>query len=497
MLTDPLGEYALRAPAPGRYRVETKRIGIRRERSDWLALGDGETRTFDVALDALSYSLPEVVVSAINTCAAARRDAPRVGALWEEARAALVATQISLRDRLFHAEMASYVRELSPKDFRVLSQTQAGARGIVENPFVALPPESLTVNGYRRDAGEGLQYYYAPDANVLTSDMFLEQHCFRLVPRQRNALVGLAFDPTSRERSDIRGTLWLDATTYELRHVEFLYTGLIDVADSLRIGGEVHFDRLPSGAWYVKRWFVRMPQHGRQRGFALVLRGNTPTVLVRPVDLRLREEGGEITAESARTGSRAAIIAGSVLDSTGTAPLARGVARLMGTTRAVALRMDGTFRLDSVPPGRHTIRVEQPAYDSLGVEAIEASADVREGTVERMALRAGDTPSLVARLCPGTRLGAGTGVLRVLFATPAGAPIPNALVGVSPEGSEERSVTREGRTDARGAIVFCGIPARAPVTVYRVLSDGTRDPLGMAPVNAGGVVAYAVRGRAE
>src|SRR5687768_5102924 len=51
VLTSATGDYAIRAPGPGRYRVAIKRIGVRRFVSETFDLAIGETRAFDAAID--------------------------------------------------------------------------------------------------------------------------------------------------------------------------------------------------------------------------------------------------------------------------------------------------------------------------------------------------------------------------------------------------------------------------------------------------------------
>jgi hypothetical protein len=75
----------------------------------------------------------------------------------------------------------------------------------------------------------------------------------------------MSFEPeTERDSPDVRGTIWLDARTFELRLVEFRYTRLPSATSNRNIGGEVHFTRLPSGAWIVERWFIRIPRYNNR-----------------------------------------------------------------------------------------------------------------------------------------------------------------------------------------------------------------------------------------
>ena len=258
VLTTAAGEYAIRAPSPGRFRITAKRIGVRRFASAPFDLGDGETRPVNVPLDAIALALPEVTVSGL--CVIRRAELRRVASLWDETRTALEATRISLRDRLIQANVSRYVSELDPASLRVLFDWRADAQLMVEQPFRSLDGDSLSRIGYWRNLSGDSAEFHGPDAVALASNAFIRDHCFSLAatPRNRAGLVGLAFQPArDRRLPDIAGTVWLDGRTFELRLVEFRYTRLPPMPNVERVGGEVHFARLANGAWIVHRWFIR------------------------------------------------------------------------------------------------------------------------------------------------------------------------------------------------------------------------------------------------
>ncbi len=85
---------------------------------------------------------------------------------------------------------------------------------------------------------------------------------------------------------DIRGTLWLDARTGELRNVEYEYTGLPDGSRRSPSGGRVEFRRLPSGAWIVSRWYIRTSR---------ILRGQRADRQRQEIIADIREAGGEVS----------------------------------------------------------------------------------------------------------------------------------------------------------------------------------------------------------
>ena len=302
-LTAPGGSFALRAQGSGRFILVFKRIGYRRHRSEPFDVAAGETIVRDVVVDLVPFTLSEVRVEETGFCGGDTRDGDRVAALWEEARTALVATQISLRDRLFRARVTHYVRELEPKSLRVLSETRSQATGVIGRPFATLAAESLSARGYWIPRADGGVTWYGPDADVLLSDAFLRDHCFSAVTpgRNRRGLVGLGFTPVAgRAVPDVAGTLWLDATSFELRFVEFTYSQVRPGIDSAAVGGEMHFAKLPSGAWLVRRWFLRLPVFARLSSPVATEETTSPWVLVRPVTLRYREEGGDVAAEAPR-----------------------------------------------------------------------------------------------------------------------------------------------------------------------------------------------------
>src|SRR5690606_981255 len=89
----------------------------------------------------------------------------------------------------------------------------------------ALAPDTLADHGFVRDM-DGTVIFYAPDAEVLLSDAFLNTHCFGLreTTAQGEDRVGLTFEPVPGRRvPDVRGVLWLDTEGARLRSIEYQY----------------------------------------------------------------------------------------------------------------------------------------------------------------------------------------------------------------------------------------------------------------------------------
>ena len=484
-LSDPSGAFALRAPAAGRYVVTAKRIGVRRYVSAPLDLAEGETKSLRVVLEALDYRLPEVVVVANTLCSTDPAESARVAALWEEARSALDAAQISLRDRLFSAEVTRYVRELDPKSKRVLNETRSETRGVVASPFQSAPPESLSARGYWTSEPSGGAIYHGPDAEVLLSDSFLRDHCFRVVKgdKQRSSLTGLAFSPVAgRPVPDINGTLWLDARSFELRLVDFKYDRVREGVDGDALGGEVHFTRLSNGAWIVRKWFIRVPVMGRPTQ-PLSTEGSAPWVLVRPSTFRLAEEGGLVTTDEQRPPARPATIEGVVRDSSGKRPLPGAVVRLGGSSRTATPDAAGRFTFAQLPPGNYTVVAEAAGYDSLGLVAADASVSLGDGETRRVALEGHDTRALTTRLCRGAAAPFGRGTLYVTVRdSSTRSPVPGvpvsvrwmSTIGAAPGDSVARTV--DGVTGAKGSVTFCEIAAERELTVLVARPGSTPAP---------------------
>ncbi|MEO6445046.1 MAG: carboxypeptidase-like regulatory domain-containing protein [Gemmatimonadaceae bacterium] len=483
-LSDAEGSFALLASAPGRYRVVAKRIGVRRFTSAPFDLSVGESRTFQVVLEALDYRLPEVVVMANTLCTRNPADAARVTALWEEARTALSAAEISLRDRLFTAEVTRYVRQLDPKSRRVLNETRSEVRGVVASPFYSAPPESLSALGYWRPSPDGGDYYFGPDATVLLSDVFLGEHCFHPVNGKgsRSAMVGLAFTPVAgRPVPDVTGTLWLDERTFELRLVEFAYDRVREGVDSAAVGGEVHFARLPNGAWIVRRWFIRIPGLGRPAQ-PLSTRGDSPWVLVRPTMNRLSESGGLVTTDDLRPAVRLATVTGVLRDSSGKRPLAQALVGIAGTARRNTPDASGRFTIDSVVPGSRALVVTAPGYDSLGVAAAQVPLELTSGESRQVQVTASDTRVLTEQLCREAAPW-GRGTLHVTVRDSASGAAATGMQGtvgwmstIGREAGDSIPATTPGVAGATGSLVFCAVPSGRSLEVVIRRADGSTMP---------------------
>lgn len=483
VLSNERGEYAVRANAPGRYRLDAKRIGVQRYVSEPFELGAGESRRLDVTLEAVAFRLPEVKVVEADFCVTNESQRTRLAALWDEARTVLTAAQISLRDRLFEGQLTRYVRGLHPRSLRVLEESWSERKGLMDRPFVAVSADTLSRVGYRRTVGE-YEYYYAPDADVLLSTAFRRDHCYSVVEggRERRGMIGIGFEPAaSRRLPDVNGTIWLDGRTFELRLVEFRYTQLGIFEGSDRVGGEVHFGKLSNGAWVTSRWFMRFPQYARSVA-PVDMYSRIPSVVVRPTMHRLVEEGGMVFTSGLKLFLRPAAVAGVVTDSVGL-PFPGATVRLGGTPFTTQTGSGGEFRLDSLPAGRFTLIVEHPSYKQAGSFVGDEPVDLREGEAARVTIRAARTSNLVERLCAGKLPKGDNATLRVMVVDSATSrPLAGMRVWLRwagrYAGRDVLTMTPmvrgglETLTDDAGVVTFCDVPANIGLVFSALRPDG-------------------------
>lgn len=295
-LTTQDGAFVLRAPGAGSYALVAEQIGKRDVRTEAFTLGSRQTLTRTLSAAAEVFTLEGIRVEGDDRRCALRADAAQgTAAVWEEARKALDVAAWAESQGVLHYETTSYVRRLHPQSLRVLEQEVHERTGFhSDGPFASRPARVLADSGYAVLRADGSGTYYAPDADVLLSDAFLDGHCMHLVrgEDEEEGLIGLAFRPVDRsgERPDIEGTLWLEPQTAALRFLEYGYTGLRLRVSDHHVGGRVEFGRVPGGTWIVRRWWIRMPEIGVRR----LLSGGAIREALELV--ALRQAGGEVVA---------------------------------------------------------------------------------------------------------------------------------------------------------------------------------------------------------
>jgi hypothetical protein len=469
VFTDEQGQYNVSAPGAGRYSIEAKRIGVRQRRGTPFELATGESRREDIVLDPVVALLSGTSVEGKSKCVARPDADARTAALWEDARAALTATVLTKRKEI-SGTITRFTRDVTPESGRVLSADHQNSHGDISRPFVSVPVERLSRNGYvvRRD--DGSTDYYAPDADALLSDEFLRDHCFRFVPGGRDLvrMVGLGFEPVKgRKVPDIEGVLWMDAATSELERIEFTYRSIPDLRVKRKFGGEVRFTRLPDGRWIVSTWVIRMPVMAEER----VARGSLPGGLqvegsTRQTLTAIREQGGTVLLDRGSAPQRQAIT-GTVIGGTGL-PVAGARVSVSGTSISAKTGNDGRFEIRGIPQGLYSVVVSTPELDSLGVAGPADTVRLTARGGPEVMLSVPSRAALAAAMCPDPQADHRLAAIRVLVVGSAsGAPLRDAPARVwwkSYTGSvSNKNLTEHvdgiaARLDSLGSFTVCGLP---------------------------------------
>ncbi len=469
------GRFRLEAPSGGDFRLRSERIGYRASESELLRIEPGETLDYTLRVAALPVRLATVEVQGRNRCRRNPGEGESTVLIWEEIRKALTATTWSDAQELFHYTMYRYERTLSPDRSRVGEESGAVRSGVSEPPFKSIPAERLADQGYISERADGT-WYYIPDAEVLLDPDFLGTHCFHVVrdTRYRPGMVGLAFEPMrDRDLPDVSGTLWLDESTSELQTLEVQHTRVPAGLRDDRVGGDVEFMMLPSGAWIVRKWQVRTPivslleyTPGRMRRYTPRLDG-------------FRDSGGEILTVTSRDGTAVfdaplARVTGTVYDSTRGAVLQQASVSVSGTGFVATTNAEGKYLLEVPLEGDYTVSLRHPWLDSIAVPPQLKPVILARDSIAEVAFAVPHVDGVLQRVCRGMPRMRGIRVLVGVVRSPEAAqPVAGAMVSATWQTIAEsngrytvRDIREEVGTDENGFYAVCDVPAARPLTLH-------------------------------
>lgn len=468
VLADASGAYQVLAWGPGSYRLSIRRIGRIPFLSEQLELGAGQVRTIDVEMDPIPvHGLRVAILSTVRVkyatpCRASDGNGSRIATLWDDARTALMATEISERDRLVSRRLVRFIREIDVPSMSVMSErlNAFDANDVNQPQFRSLSGDSLSLLGYWRVRKGNIIEFHGLDASALLSEAFVRDHCFSLVEgaEYRPGHIGLDFEPVpvrARRNSppEVRGTIWLDEESSALQAVEFKWTKLD--GDVQQMGGEVQFARVEAGPWFVSAWRLRMPREVVMHGW----RGTTraPGIV---------EEGGLILEDSVDNTRIRGRIEGEVRDGSQRA-MAGVVVRVLGTELRAVTGADGRYILAGVPPGLQFVVAEHPSLKELGIRVGQKSVLLDDGGRRVVSFTAPTQRDVVSSLCGDGANVRNHGIVRVTLIDSATAnPVRGARVRVALKDATKRpAFETTDETDASGAVVFCGVPAGEPLVV--------------------------------
>lgn len=486
-LTNERGEYRLTGPAAGRYTVRSIRIGFRPTTRP-VSLRTSAEVMLNLAMTSNPVILEPVRSTGQTSCRVLGLDSTAATfAAWEQVRAALTATDITASGRELSSTTLSYDRRQTLTGVTI-GQTGHVSTGAVAQPWHSVSADSLRKIGYVvMDADGETRVFHGPDVGVLVSRPFAEDHCFHLVGSADSARIGVAFEPTSQrgDRPEIRGVVWLDRSTAELRDMEWQYVNIARNVDETATGGAMHFARLASGAWVIARWHIRMPL------VEMAVTGRESTVRFRGEKIT----GGELLAAVSSAGdtlfrSAPVTLRGFAFDSLTRTAMSGALVGIDGSKRAVVTDSSGSFEFRDVTPGAYRLITQHEALEAIGVSSQATTALVTSGeefvnvavpsfeTIWRLTCES-NPPAGDTALVYGTVRGLGRP--RPI----AGAAVIATWVDIEVTGKRNFSTKRwhlDGHTDSTGSYVLCGVPTQTGLRMRAVSDSGESGLIDLLPL---------------
>jgi hypothetical protein len=257
------GTRVLSAPR-GSYRVRVRRIGFLPFISSELTLPRANELVLNV--ESPRVILESIVVNSRSQCSRNDPNAKELAAVWDEIDKALRSSQLTLQDLEGIGRARKYRRDLDAYG-NLISGDSSEFFITNRRPFGVEDPAKLATDGYVVGDTQNGWTIFGPDETVLESDAFATTHCFQLVrERERPGMIGVSFEPVPRRQvPDIRGVIWVDERTAELREISFRFVnaGAMSRFDA---GGFTRFRRMPSGAWIVDEWQLTAPALAQRAG---------------------------------------------------------------------------------------------------------------------------------------------------------------------------------------------------------------------------------------
>lgn len=466
------GLFQLRIPQPGEYRIRAERIGYATTLSDFFDVAATDTLTIELAARIEPISLAGIEAEADRRCRVRPEEGLAVARVWEEARKALAAAAWTQERGLYRYEMLTIRRRLDARGRRVEREDRDYLEVSAPTPYESRPADSLLAEGFVRFSDEGV-VFWGPDADVLLSDYFVDTHCFRLRPdeRQQGELLGLEFEPVpDRDVAEVAGTMWLDPVTAQLQRLDFRYVNLNVPARLMRAspGGSVSFMTLPNGTWIVPSWHLRMFRPDPAASLAAIIMEHGDV-------LRVRDQRGVVFEGDTGGG-----IVGTVFDSL-RAGLPGARVFLNGDGTEVVTDADGRFEMTHLGPWTYSVRFTHPYMERLGYqpEPVDVEVGSDASSPVRVDFEAPPMNEVLDDVCGGVRQPGPTqaakgrlvwyeGVLTMAVIDSDGNPVADAsvLTTTAAPGTEDldEDVYRIiGRTSAAGLYRMCWVPVDLPL----------------------------------
>ena len=480
--SDQNGRIDLRAPMRGQYRVKADKVGYESWLSVQLAVVD---RTVYVRAGMAPARNPSpTLVRNENACQQMMGPGTAIGDLWIEIKKALSASALTEAQGLVPLDVDLYERTLDPNG-AVVSERAEQRNRISRRPVLGISWDQIDTT--KRNDAAGTDVFRAPDAATMTSDQFVQSHCFAAIRGYgpETGLTGLEFKPSRvGGLPELTGVLWVDPKTSTLRALNFDYVNLPIPLRVARTSGRLDFDQLPSGQWIVPRWYIRMPRLGH-------INSSDPRTPSRDTLIGYQEVGGlarpagtpRPTAQPQATNasqvsepSGQTVISGFVYDSTTNTGLANVRVWTAGGKYKATTNSTGRFELAIDGPVNDSIVFDHPRLRLLNVPNVVQGVSLPSGGRGQAYLIVPSYASLRASVCGRNVTGTESqGMLAGYVRDAAGKPIARAhvwaawpLQWVEQNGklvASNRQMTVETDTNSDGAYLMCGFTRGAQITV--------------------------------
>lgn len=272
------GRFLLPLPTHGIWVVRAERLGFGTGEEE-VNVPPGDTLDLAISLSPAPIQMEGLDVVVVGPRCPNTSASPGVADLWSQAREMLTAIANSAT-----AESTTYAVSIRKRDYRpggfdpefVEFESVDTVRTVGRMPMQSAPAGFLMSEGFIVPSNDTASYY-APDAEVLLSDIFLSTHCFQVKAHPTGPwFTGLAFEPADPARMDIRGTFWIPETDDVLPFIDFTWTKhpweLREVLHpgkptrtvrpanlDGRTGGRLELSPVKGVGWIVRRWWMRWP----------------------------------------------------------------------------------------------------------------------------------------------------------------------------------------------------------------------------------------------
>lgn len=198
--TNERGEFRI-VLSPAVRRVRVVRLGFRPRTLNVPVMAGGSAR-----LEVMMESLPTMLATqkVVSDLCPRRSDQGAAASLLEQARAGLLTSVVARETNPPRLVRYAYERTMDGTSDRIKLQTvRVDSTDRTPASFnAALAATAFVQRGFAERAGPEATTYYAPDAETLLGDTFVNAYCFRLMGRDRKRpnQVGLGFTAATHFR---------------------------------------------------------------------------------------------------------------------------------------------------------------------------------------------------------------------------------------------------------------------------------------------------------